>query len=55
MISVVLFYNNVTKQYGYGRYGLSIWIPFVGVFFNWLALRFIRKDEKMVRDSDRIR
>lgn len=55
MISVVLFYNNVTKQYGYGRYGLSIWIPFVGVFFNWLALRFIRKDEKMVRDSDRLR
>ena len=55
MISVVLFYNSVTKQYGYGRYGLSIWIPFIGVACNWLALRFIRRDEKLVRDSDRIR
>ena len=55
MISVVLFYNSVTKQYGYGRYGLSIWIPFIGVACNWLALRFIRRDEKLVRDSNRIR
>ncbi|MEY4930882.1 MAG: hypothetical protein RI909_1606 [Bacteroidota bacterium] len=55
MICVVVFYNNVTKEYGYGRYGLSLWIPFIGVASNWLAMRFIRKDEKLVRDSDRIR
>lgn len=55
MISVVVFYNSVSKQYGPGRFGLSIWVPFVGVFFNWLAIRFIRRDEKLVRDSDRIR
>lgn len=55
MICVVVFYNMVTKEYGYGRYGLSLWIPFIGVACNWLAIRFIRKDEKMVRDSDRIR
>lgn len=53
--SAVYFYNQVTQQYGYGKFGLSIWIPFIGVACNWLALRFIRKDEKMVRDSDRIR
>ena len=53
--SVYYFYNQVTKQYGYGKYGVSLWIPFVGVLFNWLALRFIRKDEKKVRDSDRMR
>jgi H+/Cl- antiporter ClcA len=53
--SAVYFYNQVTQQYGYGKFGLSIWIPFVGVTCNWLAIRFIRRDEKMVRDSDRIR
>lgn len=53
--SAVYFYNQVTQQYGYGKFGLSIWIPFIGVACNWLALRFIRKDEKMVRDSERIR
>jgi len=55
MICVVVFYNNVTKEYGYGRYGLSLWIPFIGVACNWLAIRFIRRDEKLIRDSDRIR
>ncbi len=53
--SVYYFYSQVTKQYGYGKYGVSLWIPFVGVLFNWLALRFIRRDEKKVRDSDRMR
>ncbi|MBL7872848.1 MAG: DUF4293 domain-containing protein [Cyclobacteriaceae bacterium] len=53
--SVVYFYNQVTNQYGYGKFGLSIWVPFVGVACNWVAIRFIRRDEKLVRDSDRIR
>ena len=53
--TAVYFYNQVTGQYGYGKFGLSISIPFIGVACNWLAIRFIRKDEKLVRDSDRIR
>lgn len=53
--TAVYFYNQVTAQYGYGKFGLSIWIPFIGVACNWLAIRFIRRDEKLVRDSDRIR
>ncbi|QLH32873.1 MAG: DUF4293 domain-containing protein [Cyclobacteriaceae bacterium] len=32
-----------------------LWIMFVGVACNWLAVRFIRRDEKLVRDSDRLR
>lgn len=55
MVCVVVFYNNVTKEFGYGRFGLSLWVPFIGVACNWLALRFIRRDEKLVRDSDRLR
>jgi hypothetical protein len=53
--SVVYFYNQVTNQYGFGKFGISIWVPFIGVACNWLAIRFIRRDEKLVRDSDRIR
>jgi Domain of unknown function (DUF4293) len=38
-----------------GQYGLGLWIPFVAVMCNLLANRFIRKDERLVRDSDRLR
>jgi len=55
MICIVIFYNSVTKEFGYHRFGLVMWIAFFGVACNWLALRFIRRDEKLVRDSDRIR
>ncbi len=40
---------------GGGQYGLGMWLPGVAVLCNLLANRFIRKDEKLVRDSDRIR
>lgn len=56
MISAVYFSNRLSSQFNYGwKYGPGIWAVFAGVAFNWLALRFIRRDEKMVRDSDRIR
>jgi cyanate permease len=56
MISAVAFSNKLAAQFNYGwKYGISIWSIFAAVAFNWLALRFIRRDEKIVRDSDRIR
>lgn len=56
MVCVVVFYSNATKEFGPSQFGYrTIWLPFIGVACNWLALRFIRRDEKMVRDSDRIR
>jgi hypothetical protein len=56
MISAVVFANKLTNQIGYnGMQMISFWIIFAGVAFNWLALRFIRRDEKLVRDSDRLR
>ncbi len=33
----------------------GLYLLFAAVAFNWLALRFIKKDEKLVRDSDRLR
>lgn len=38
-----------------GQYGPGLWIPFAAVLCNLLANRFIRKDERLVRDSDRLR
>ena len=38
-----------------GQYGLSRWLPAGAMISNMIANRFIRRDEKLVRDSDRIR
>ncbi|NJN43252.1 MAG: DUF4293 domain-containing protein [Flammeovirgaceae bacterium] len=38
-----------------GEYGLAFWLPAVAMVSNLIANRFIRKDEKLVRDSERIR
>ena len=56
MLCAILFANSFINSNPTGwKYGLGLYIPFVGVTCNWLAIRFIRRDEKMVRDSDRIR
>jgi Trk-type K+ transport system membrane component len=52
--AAVYFGSDLLKLHG-GSYGVGIYLPAVAVFFNWLALRFIRRDEKIVRDSDRLR
>ena len=56
MICAVLFSNKLTNLVGYnGANNIAYWTIFAGVAFNWLALRFIRRDEKLVRDSERLR
>ena len=56
MICDVLFSNQMAKAYSIPwKYDFSLYLTFAAVAFNWLAIRFIRRDEKMVRDSDRIR
>ena len=51
------FSNDLTKSInaGGGGYGLGFWLPGVAVLCNLLANRFIRQDEKLVRDSSRLR
>jgi hypothetical protein len=53
--AAVYFATTMVKTYEGGRYGLGLWLPAVAVICNWLAMRFIRRDEKLVRDSDRLR
>ena len=56
LICAVVFSNKLAGQFSYGwQYGLTLWTIFAGVAFNWLALRFIRRDEKLVRNSERLR
>ena len=53
--SAVIFSNQLIKEYQGGHYGLGLWLPGIAVICNLLANRFIRRDEKLVRDSDRLR
>ena len=55
MISIVVFFTQFSNKYQTTGLGLVIWITFAASVCNWLALRFIRRDEKLVRDSDRLR
>lgn len=53
--SSVYFSNHFFKEFHGGAYGLGLWLPGVAVICNLIANRFIRKDEKLVRDSGRLR
>jgi hypothetical protein len=53
--SAVIFSNQLMKTYSGGVYGLGLWLPGIAVVCNLLANRFIRRDEKLVRDSNRLR
>jgi hypothetical protein len=56
MGSAVYFAYKLNAEFNYvGLQQVSLWTIFAGVGFNWLAMRFIRRDEKIVRDSERLR
>lgn len=53
--SAFIFSNQLANEFQGGRLGLGLWLPGVAVLCNLLANRFIRRDEKLVRDSSRLR
>jgi glucan phosphoethanolaminetransferase (alkaline phosphatase superfamily) len=55
ILSAFLFSNQLTKEFQGGQIGLGLWLPGIAVICNLLANRFIRRDEKLVRDSNRLR
>jgi DMSO reductase anchor subunit len=55
MISAIVFCHQLSEQYPAFSYGMGIYLIFAAVICNWIALRFIRRDEKLVRDSERLR
>ena len=55
MFSAVIFTSKLSEQYQ-GGVGM-VWLILAGVavISNWLAIRFIRRDERVVKDSNRLR
>lgn len=53
--SALYFSNQMIKTFQGGEYGIGIWLPGIAVLCNLLSNRFIRRDEKLVRDSERLR
>ena len=43
------------KTYSFATYGVGVYAPIAAVIFLLLAIRFIKKDDKLVRSADRIR
>jgi hypothetical protein len=38
-----------------GEFGIGFWAAFAALVSNWIANRLIRRDEKTVKDADRMR
>ena len=57
LIAVFLFYSEATKNFIAVQIddGLGIWVPLVAIICTVLAIRYIRKDHKLVRSMDRLR
>lgn len=51
----VYFSNQFANKFQGGQYGFGLYLPAVAVICNLLANRFIRRDERLVRDSERLR
>jgi glucan phosphoethanolaminetransferase (alkaline phosphatase superfamily) len=52
---VLLWQDNANYDFNSIRDGVSAYLPFGFLLFGFLALRFIRKDESLVRSMDRLR
>lgn len=55
ILSAILFANQFIKAFQGGKYGIGLWIPGIAVVCNLLANIFIRRDERLVRNSERLR
>lgn len=54
MALALYFAYGLHGQFG-GVFGFGLWFPFGAVLSNFFSNLFIKRDEKLVRDSDRLR
>ena len=47
--------NKIFAPENQGEFGISFWGAFAALALNWVANRLIRRDDKMVKDADRMR
>ena len=52
---IFLYYREITKTYTVGSYSLTAILHGIIVFAFFLAAKAINKDEKLIKDSDRLR
>jgi len=43
------------EKFSIVNYAIGIYVPIAALIFLWLSVRFIKKDDKLVRSADRIR
>lgn len=57
VVAVVLFYNQTAEIFQTAQINDSVglYMPFLGLVFGFLAARFIRKDDKLIKSMDRLR
>jgi len=57
VVATVLFYNEAAVIFEKSQIddSVGLYMPFLGLIFGFLAARYIRKDEKIVRSADRLR
>jgi hypothetical protein len=53
--SGIILANGLMTETGGGQYGYGLFVPGIAVVCNLVANQFIRRDEKLVRDSNRLR
>jgi CDP-diglyceride synthetase len=51
----IYFSSDLENNFGKGTFGIGFFMTAVAVVFNILSNRFIKKDEDMVREADRLR
>ena len=54
MVAALLMVRDLEAEYK-GGYGISLFLPVIAMISNLIANRFIRRDEKLVREADRLR
>jgi Na+-transporting NADH:ubiquinone oxidoreductase subunit NqrE len=54
---ILLFYSEATKNFlnAHIEDGLGIYLPIIAIVSTILAIRFIKKDQKIVKSMDRLR
>ena len=56
MVCVAVYTLKLAELYPTeSKNGIGMYLIFVAVLCNWLAVRFIRRDERLVQDSNRLR
>lgn len=54
LVMAVIYVRNLQASYT-GTFGISLFLPAIAMVCNSIANRFIRRDERLVRESDRLR